>query len=174
MESQLWTEGLNPCGLYYEGYTDDLQLMLTKHSTATVSTYGVRRSHTNHAAKSINKENLEPSTSQDSKVYDKINVITSLYSFFYQPQIPKLYWTKSEGGREVSFDGMPFSVDKVSLLDCQYGEHYWKEKKEKENKKKRLKLQGSRKIGCHAHIRTHTYTLYPDFQLSPDESHGVS
>ena len=108
------------------------------------------------------------------RYYDKINVTTSLYSFLYQPQIPKLYWTKSEGGREVSFDGMPFSVDKVSLLDCQYGEHYWKEKKEKENKKKRLKLQGSRKIGCHAHIRTHTYTLYPDFQLSPDESHGVS
>ena len=69
---------------------------------------------------------------------------------------------------------MPFSVDKVSVLDCQYGEHYWKEKKGKENQKKRLKLQGSRKIGCHAHIRTHTYTLYPDFQLSPDESQGVS
>ena len=56
MESQLWTEGLNPCGLYYEGYTDDLQLMLTKHSTATVSMYGVRRSHTNHVAKSIAKK----------------------------------------------------------------------------------------------------------------------
>ena len=75
----------------------------------------------------------------------------------------------------MSFDGVPFSVDKVSILDCQYGVHYWKkEKKEKENKKKRLKLQGSRKIGCHAHIRTHTYTLYPDFQLLPEESQGVS
>ena len=40
MESQQWTDGLNPCGLYYEGYTDDLQQMLTKHSSATVSTYG--------------------------------------------------------------------------------------------------------------------------------------
>ena len=68
MESHLWTEGLNPYVLYYEGYTDDLQLMLTKHSTATVSTYGVRQSHTNHAAKSIDKESLEPSTSQNSKV----------------------------------------------------------------------------------------------------------
>ena len=74
----------------------------------------------------------------------------------------------------MSFDGVPFSVDKVSILDCQYGVHYWKEKKEKESKKKRLKLQGSRKIGCHAHIRIHAYTLYPDFQLSPDESQGVS
>ena len=43
-----------------------------------------------------------------------------------------------------------------------------------EGKGKRLKLQGSHKIGCHAHIRTHTYTLYPDFQLSPDKSQGVS
>ena len=53
IESQQWTEGLNPCGLYYEGYTDDLQQMLTKHSSATVFTmsYGVRQSHTNHAAK---------------------------------------------------------------------------------------------------------------------------
>ena len=45
-----------------------------------------------------------------------------------QMQIPKLYW---EGGREVSFDGVPFSVDKVSVLDCQYGVKYWKEKQKK-------------------------------------------
>ena len=74
----------------------------------------------------------------------------------------------------MNFDGVPFSVDKlkVSVLDCQYGVQYWKEKKEKENIKKHLKLQGSRKIGCHAHIRTHTYTLY--LQLSPEESQGLS
>ena len=74
MESKQWTEGLNPCGLYYEGYTNDLQQMLTRHSSATVSTYGVRRSHTNHAAKSslvINKENLDTTASQNSKVNDK-------------------------------------------------------------------------------------------------------
>ena len=58
----------------------------------------------------------------------------------------------------MSFDGMSFSVDKVSLLDCPYGEHYWKEKQDK--KKKCLKLQGSHKIGCHARIRTHTHTCY--------------
>ena len=75
--------------------------------------------------------------------------------------IPK---PKSEG---VSFEGVPFSVDKASVLDCQYEVHYWKEKK---NKEKRLKLQGSRKIGCHAHIQTHTYTLYSDFQIPTDET----
>ena len=46
---------------------------------------------------------------------------------------------------------MPFSVDKVSVRDCQYGDHYWKEKK---NKKKRLKLQDSGKIGYHVHMHT--------------------
>lgn len=71
MESQQWTDGLNLCGLYYEGYTDDLQQMLTKHSSATVSTYGVRRSHTNHAVKSNDKENLDTNTAQNSKVNHK-------------------------------------------------------------------------------------------------------
>ena len=71
----------------------------------------------------------------------------------------------------MTFDGTPFSVDKVCVLDCQYGMRYWKEKK---NNKKRLKLQSTRKIGCHAHIRTHTYTLYPEFQISPEECKGLS
>ena len=62
-----------------------------------------------------------------------MNVTTSLDSF--TQILFKLYWTKSEGGREVNFDGMPFSVDKVSVRDCQYGNHYWKEKKETENKR---------------------------------------
>ena len=90
----------------------------------------------------------------------------SFTGWYSQTQIPKLYWTTTEGGREVSFDSVPFSVDKVSVLDCQYGVQYWKEKQNKENKKKRLKLQSTRKVGCHAHIRTHTYTLYPEFQIS--------
>lgn len=84
---------------------------------------------------------------------------------------PKLYWAKREGSREVSFDGVPFSVNKVSILDCQYGKQYWKQK---ENKKKRLKLQGTRKIGCHAPIRTHTYTLYSEFQVSSEKSKTLS
>ena len=91
-----------------------------------------------------------------------------------QSQIPKLYWTKSEGGRTVSFDGIPFSVERVSVLDCQYGHKYYKEKKEKENVKKRLRLQGTRKIGCHASIKIHTYTIYPDFQLTSRETSGAS
>ena len=37
-----------------------------------------------------------------------------------------------------------------------------------------MKLQSTRKIGCHAHIRIHTYTLYPEFQVLHDESRGLS
>ena len=41
---------------------------------------------------------------------------------------PKLYWSKKEDIRPVQFDGIPFSIEKVTLYDCQYGEHYWKDK----------------------------------------------
>ena len=51
-----WMEGLTHCGLYYEGYTDDVQQMLTMHSTTTVTTYGVRRSHIYHRVKVTDNE----------------------------------------------------------------------------------------------------------------------
>ena len=70
-ESQQWTEGLNPCGHYYSGYTDDLQQMLTKHYSATVSTFGVCRSHTNHAAKDVDKENLDTESDSDTSQNSK-------------------------------------------------------------------------------------------------------
>ena len=76
--------------------------------------------------------------------------------------ISKLFWSKREGERTVQFNGIPFAVNKVTVFDCQYGDHYWKER-EKSNK--RLRLQNSRKVGCNAHIEIHTYTLYPDFQI---------
>jgi len=73
-----------------------------------------------------------------------------------------LYWSKKEGDRTVQFDGIPFSVEKVTLYDCQYGEQYWKDKA-KQNK--RLRLQTTRKLGCHAHITTCTYKLFPEYQI---------
>ena len=38
-----WTTGLERRGFFYEGYTDNLQETLNKHSAATVTTYGIRR-----------------------------------------------------------------------------------------------------------------------------------
>ena len=35
-------------------------------------------------------------------------------------------------------------------------------------------MQGTRKIGCHASIKIHTYTIYPDFQLTSRETSGAS
>ena len=67
-----WKEGLSL--LYYEGYTDNLQQTLTKHSAATVTTYGVRRSHTciNRVTKTaddeIEKENVDTNETQILKV----------------------------------------------------------------------------------------------------------
>ena len=40
-----WTVGLCRRRVYYEGYTESLAELLTAHSVATVSTYGVRRSY---------------------------------------------------------------------------------------------------------------------------------
>ena len=70
-----------------------------------------------------------------------------------------MYWLKREQGRTIQFDGIPFSIEKVTTLDCQYGEHYWKEKSKKT---KKLKIQNTRKIGCPAKIR---YVLYPDYKI---------
>ena len=41
---------------------------------------------------------------------------------------PNLYWSMKEGIRTVQFDVIPFSIEKATLYDCQYGEHYWKDK----------------------------------------------
>ena len=58
----------------------------------------------------------------------------------------------------MSFDHIPFSVAEVKLLDCQFGEKYYKQKPPKGE---RLWLQGTRKHGCAAHITVKSYTLYP-------------
>ena len=70
----------------------------------------------------------------------------------------------------VSFDNIPFSLEEVRILDCQYGEHYFKKR---EKGSKTLRLQGSRKIGCQAKIRIKCYTTYPDHAL-PDTTNMTS
>ena len=74
-----------------------------------------------------------------------------------------MYWRKTEGHTDVSFDDSPFTVNREVVLDCQYGPHYWQNK---ETKKRQLRLQSSRKIGCGAHIKIRYYTVYRKFQLN--------
>ena len=83
--------------------------------------------------------------------------------------VPKLYWRKSDGGKEVTFNGAPFSVDKEVLLDCQYGVCYWKEKAKKNVQ---LQIQTSRKLGCHAHVKIRYYTVYPDFKVEESSTNN--
>ena len=75
---------------------------------------------------------------------------------------PKVFLTKKEGGTNVTFDGVPFTIEKETVYDCQYGKHYYKEK----SLGKRLCLQGTRKIGCHAHIKVKEFNLYPNYKIT--------
>ena len=49
------------------------------------------------------------------------------------------------------------------ILDCQHGVQYYKPKKVLG---KRNRLQGTRKIGCKAHIILREYILYPDYKVA--------
>ena len=66
--------------------------------------------------------------------------------------------------REVSFDGIPFSVEEERVMDCQHGQKYYK--KSRSSAQKRLRLQGTRKIGCQAKIHVKKYTVHPEFAVS--------
>ena len=53
------------------------------------------------------------------------------------------------------------------ILDCQYGVHYFK-KSCNDTKPARLRLQGTRKIGCLAKITTKKYAIYPEYKIHED------
>lgn len=77
----------------------------------------------------------------------------------------RLFWRKTEGTREVSFSGIPFSVEEEKILDCQYGVHYFKKHVNNGNTPSRSRLQGTRKIGCLAKVATKKYALYPEYKV---------
>ena len=62
----------------------------------------------------------------------------------------------------MSFNFIPFSIVEEKVMDCQYGEHYYKNRTASHTKKS-VRLQGSRKIGCPAKIRIKKFALYPDY-----------
>ena len=55
------------------------------------------------------------------------------------------------------------------MLDCQHGTEYYKQRKPTG---KRTQLQGTRKMGCSAHIVCRQYILYPDYRVSKKEIFG--
>ena len=85
-----------------------------------------------------------------------------IFSIQKSPHIPKLFLKKTEGAKQITFSNTPFSVAEEKVLDCQYGHHYFRKH---DSKGKRLCLQGTRKIGCHATIRIKTFILYPEYAI---------
>ena len=78
-----------------------------------------------------------------------------------QPASKKtFFWQYRIGDLKIGFDGVPFSVGEKRTLDWQHGNEYYKKQKTSSNCNQ---LQGTRKMGCNAHIICWQYTMYPDY-----------
>ena len=62
-------------------------------------------------------------------------------------------------------------VTEIRKLDCQFGRHYYKEK---QSKSTRTCLQGTRKIGCKAHVEIRSIVVYVDFHINKEEVLSLS
>ena len=60
----------------------------------------------------------------------------------------------------------PFTIVETKQLDCHFGPHYYHERKPKSH---RIVLQGTRKIGCNAHISIKKCNLFPEFEAVSKE-----
>ena len=65
----------------------------------------------------------------------------------------------------VSFENTPFV--RKETRECQFGPHYFKKR---ERTSSLIYLQGTRKLGCHAHIDICEYRLYPEYAFSATET----
>ena len=81
-----------------------------------------------------------------------------------------MYWKKNEGRKEIQFGDVPlnFAVTDAKVYDRQFGDKYYKKKPVKG------KLQGSRKVGCGAHVEVKSFVLYPEYAVSDAEKEGLS
>ena len=77
-------------------------------------------------------------------------------------QTPKLFWNHGQ----MQINNIPFNITESKKLECQFGPHYCKEMPQKST---RVRLQGSLKIGCHAHIVIKQCTLYPQYKIYDEE-----
>jgi len=70
-------------------------------------------------------------------------------------QMSRLCWHKTEGRKDVRFGETKYFKQRPLKGKC-------------------LRLQGTRKIECQAHVEVKPFTLYPDFAASKDEKEGLS
>ena len=71
----------------------------------------------------------------------------------------------------MKLNNTPFSIAETRLLDCQFGNHYYKEKAHKSS---RVFVQGSRKKGCAASITIKKCITYPGFKIIPRTNEQLS
>ena len=75
-------------------------------------------------------------------------------------------WSQSSGGHTTEFSNTPFRLIEKKTLDCQFGKQYYKDKPRKST---RTMIQGTRKLGCPAHITIKEYELFSDYTISETE-----
>ena len=75
-------------------------------------------------------------------------------------------WTQTSGGHITEFNNTPFRLIEKKTLDCQFGKQYYKDKPRKST---RMMIQGSRKLGCPAHITVKVYEIFPEYAISETE-----
>ena len=92
-----------------------------------------------------------------------ILLVTSVHTYTHNTlATAKILWRL--GG--LQFNNTPFSIVESRRLECQFGPHYYHEKQQKST---RIRLQGSRKVGCHAHIMVKKCILYSGYNVTDEE-----
>ena len=71
-------------------------------------------------------------------------------------------WSQTSGGHTTEFSNTPFRLIEKKTLDCQFGKQYYKDKPRKST---RTMIQGSRKLGCPAHISIKVYELFSEYNV---------
>ncbi len=89
--------------------------------------------------------------------YARASYYHTVYCTF---QAFKYFWQHTIENEKIEFNNTPFIVSQIQKFHCQFGKHYYKQKKSETSK--RVNLQGTQKIGCTAYVAVHSITLYPD------------
>lgn len=78
----------------------------------------------------------------------------------------RISWSQASGGHTTEFNNTPLRLTAKRTLDCQFGKQYYKDKPRKSS---RMMIQGSRKLGCPAHIIIKVYETFPGYAISERE-----
>ena len=74
----------------------------------------------------------------------------------------RITWTHSSNGHVTEFGNTPFRLLERTL-DCQFSKQYYKDKPRRSST---AMVQGTRKLGCPAHIEIKVYEVFPEYSIS--------